>query len=73
MGTRRLGLNFENRKYARVFLCKKYGRYIRVSKKKGKIEVICPKCGKLESTSPGFLRSVSFYFTDVSEPSLVIV
>jgi len=45
---RLLGLNFENRKYARVFLCKKCGRYIRVPKKKGKIEVTCPKCGNKE-------------------------
>ncbi len=26
----------------------------------------------MESTSPGFLRSVNFYFTDVSEPSHII-
>lgn len=41
-------LNFENRKYARVFLCKKCGRYIRVPKNKGKIEITCPKCGNKE-------------------------
>ena len=43
-----LKLNFENRKYARVYLCKKCGRYIRIPKKKGRIEVICPKCGNRE-------------------------
>ena len=41
-------LNFENRKYARVFLCKKCGRYIRIPKKKGRVEVTCPKCGNKE-------------------------
>lgn len=43
-----LKLNFENRKYARIFLCRKCGRYIRVPKKKGRIEITCPNCGNKE-------------------------
>lgn len=38
-------LRYENRKYSRIFVCKKCGRFIRVPKGKGKIQVTCTSCG----------------------------
>lgn len=38
-------LKYENRKYSRIFMCKRCGRYIRVPKGKGKIQVTCTACG----------------------------
>lgn len=38
-------LKFENRKHSRIFMCKRCGKYIRVPKGKGKIQVICTACG----------------------------
>jgi DNA-directed RNA polymerase subunit RPC12/RpoP len=37
-------LRYENRKTARIYMCSKCGRYIRVPKGKGKIEISCPGC-----------------------------
>lgn len=38
-------LKYENRKYSRIFMCKRCGKYIRVPKGKGKIQVTCTACG----------------------------
>lgn len=38
-------LKYENRKHSRIFMCKRCGTYIRVPKKKGKIQVTCTVCG----------------------------
>jgi DNA-directed RNA polymerase subunit RPC12/RpoP len=38
-------LKYENRKTARVYMCPKCGKMIRVPKGKGKIQITCPKCG----------------------------
>lgn len=38
-------LKYENRKEFRIYRCKRCGRYIRVPKGKGKIQVTCTKCG----------------------------
>lgn len=38
-------LRYENRKYSRIYMCKRCGTYIRVPKGKGKIQVTCKKCG----------------------------
>lgn len=38
-------LRYENRKHSRIFICKRCGRYIRVPKGKGKIQVTCTVCG----------------------------
>ena len=38
-------LRWENRKEYRFYLCKRCGKYIRVPKGKGKIQVTCPGCG----------------------------
>jgi predicted RNA-binding Zn-ribbon protein involved in translation (DUF1610 family) len=38
-------LRYENRKTARIYMCKSCGRYIRVPKGKGKIQITCPGCG----------------------------
>jgi DNA-directed RNA polymerase subunit RPC12/RpoP len=38
-------LRYENRRTARVYMCEKCGRYIRVPKGKGKIQITCPSCG----------------------------
>jgi DNA-directed RNA polymerase subunit RPC12/RpoP len=38
-------LRYENRKTARIYMCKNCGRYIRVPKGKGKIQITCPGCG----------------------------
>lgn len=37
---------FKMRKEYRVFTCKGCGQHIRVPKKKGKVEVTCPICGR---------------------------
>lgn len=39
-------LKYENRKYFRIYMCKKCGRYIRVPKGKGKIQINCTVCGE---------------------------
>ncbi len=38
-------LRYDERKTSRIFICKSCGRFIRVPKGKGKIEVTCPTCG----------------------------
>ncbi len=38
-------LRIENRKYSRIYICKRCGKYIRVPKGKGKIQVTCTACG----------------------------
>lgn len=38
-------LRYENRKTARIYMCERCGRYIRVPKGKGKIQITCPSCG----------------------------
>lgn len=38
-------LRYEHRKSARIYLCRRCGRYIRVPKGKGKIQVTCTVCG----------------------------
>lgn len=38
-------LKYENRKDFRIYRCKRCGRFIRVPKGKGKIQVTCTKCG----------------------------
>ena len=38
-------LRYENRKHSRIFMCKRCGKYIRVPKGKGKIQVTCTACG----------------------------
>jgi DNA-directed RNA polymerase subunit RPC12/RpoP len=38
-------LRYENRKTARIYMCDRCGRYIRVPKGKGKIQITCPSCG----------------------------
>jgi DNA-directed RNA polymerase subunit RPC12/RpoP len=38
-------LRYENRKTARIYRCERCGRYIRVPKGKGKIQISCPGCG----------------------------
>jgi DNA-directed RNA polymerase subunit RPC12/RpoP len=38
-------LRYENRANARIYLCPQCGRYIRVPKGKGKIQITCPGCG----------------------------
>lgn len=38
-------LRYENRKTSRIYMCKRCGRYIRVPKGKGKIQITCPGCG----------------------------
>lgn len=38
-------LRFEYRKEARIFMCAKCGRFVRVPKGKGKIQITCPSCG----------------------------
>lgn len=38
-------LKYEHRKSARIYLCKRCGKYIRVPKGKGKIQVTCTVCG----------------------------
>ena len=37
---------FAMRKEYRIFTCKGCGKHIRVPRKKGKVEVICPICGR---------------------------
>jgi DNA-directed RNA polymerase subunit RPC12/RpoP len=39
-------LRYENRKMSRVYLCDRCGRYIRVPKGRGKIQITCPGCGR---------------------------
>ena len=39
-------IKMEQRKDYKIFKCKGCGRYIRVPRGKGKIEVTCPMCGK---------------------------
>ena len=39
---------FSMRKEYRIFTCKGCGQHIRVPKKKGKVEVTCPVCGRKE-------------------------
>ncbi len=41
-------LRYENRKVCKIYLCKSCGRFVRVPKGKGKIEVKCPVCGHRE-------------------------
>jgi DNA-directed RNA polymerase subunit RPC12/RpoP len=38
-------LRYENRKTARIYCCERCGKYIRVPKGKGKIQITCPGCG----------------------------
>lgn len=38
-------LRYENRSTARIYMCKRCGRYIRVPRGKGKIQITCPGCG----------------------------
>ncbi|MCP1110773.1 hypothetical protein [Ohessyouella blattaphilus] len=38
-------LRFEERSTSRIFLCKSCGKFIRVPKGKGKIQITCPTCG----------------------------
>lgn len=38
-------LRYESRKDSRIFMCRSCGRYIRVPKGKGKIQVTCTVCG----------------------------
>lgn len=38
-------LRYEYRKEGRIFLCTKCGRYVKVPKGKGKIQITCPSCG----------------------------
>lgn len=38
-------LKYENRKEYRIFMCRRCGKYIRVPKGKGKIQVTCTACG----------------------------
>lgn len=38
-------LRYEHRKSARIYLCRRCGKYIRVPKGKGKIQVTCTVCG----------------------------
>jgi DNA-directed RNA polymerase subunit RPC12/RpoP len=38
-------LKYENRKTAKVYMCSRCGRYIRVPKGKGKVQITCPGCG----------------------------
>lgn len=38
-------LRYASRKDSRIFICKSCGRYIRVPKGKGKIQVTCTVCG----------------------------
>jgi predicted RNA-binding Zn-ribbon protein involved in translation (DUF1610 family) len=38
-------LRYENRKTARIYMCDRCGRYIRVPKGKGKVQITCPGCG----------------------------
>lgn len=38
-------LKYEQRKTCKIFMCKSCGRYVRVPKKKGRIQVTCPVCG----------------------------
>lgn len=38
-------LRFQERKTSRIYMCKSCGKYIRVPKGKGKIEVRCRNCG----------------------------
>lgn len=38
-------LRYEYRKYSRIYMCKRCGKYIRVPKGKGKIQVTCTACG----------------------------
>ncbi len=38
-------LRYEHRKYSRIYMCKRCGKYIRVPKGKGKIQVTCTACG----------------------------
>jgi DNA-directed RNA polymerase subunit RPC12/RpoP len=37
-------LRYENRKTAKIYMCEHCGRYIRVPKGKGKIQITCPDC-----------------------------
>ncbi len=39
-------LRYDERKTSRIYICKSCGRFIRVPKGKGKIEVTCPTCGQ---------------------------
>lgn len=36
---------YRERKHSRIYMCKSCGRFIRVPKGKGKIQVTCPTCG----------------------------
>lgn len=38
-------LRYEERATSRIFVCKSCGKFIRVPKGKGKIQVTCPTCG----------------------------
>ena len=38
-------LKYEHRESARIYMCKRCGKYIRVPKGKGKIQVTCTACG----------------------------
>lgn len=38
-------LRYDERKTSRIYICKSCGRFIRVPKGKGKIEITCPTCG----------------------------
>jgi DNA-directed RNA polymerase subunit RPC12/RpoP len=38
-------LRYENRSTARVYMCPRCGRFVRVPKGKGKIQITCPGCG----------------------------
>lgn len=38
-------IRYQERKTSRIFMCSKCGRYIRIPKKKGKVQITCPSCG----------------------------
>lgn len=38
-------LRYENRKHLRIYMCKRCGKYIRVPRGKGKIQITCTSCG----------------------------
>ena len=38
-------LRFDNRKHSCIFMCKRCGKYIRVPRGKGKIQITCTSCG----------------------------
>ncbi|MGN0483619.1 MAG: hypothetical protein ACI4HI_08720 [Lachnospiraceae bacterium] len=41
-------MRFEQRKEYKIFMCKRCGKFIRVPKGKGKVEITCPSCKNKE-------------------------